>query len=188
MRASTECSSIIPVVVVELGARDSKVLGTWSADTEGANFVQSFLSVFGLANDQTTNNLGVPMPHVIISARHLHTDFKVVSSLEVVPFDGTSTLNNCTITLVLVRHKVLVRHEVLVLGRNRWVVVGGISSIVVDWVALPRAREVVVEYSETVATIRMGNVVIKLAKLLVLRANVCIERRSNGGSLKNEPV
>jgi len=98
-----------------------------------------------------------------------------------VPLDGASTLNDRTVALVLVRD------EVLVLGSDGWVVVRR-RFVIDDGVALLLARDVVVEDTQTVATVRVSHVVLELAQLLVLGAHVRIERGSNGRLLQIVPV
>jgi hypothetical protein len=98
-----------------------------------------------------------------------------------VPLNGASTLNDSAITLVFVRNKVVV------LGGDRWVVVR-VRRVIIDGSALLLARNVVVEDTETVATVRVGYVVLELTKLLVLRAHVSIERWANCSLLKIVPV
>ena len=121
------------------------------------------------------------MPQIITCARHLHANFEVVSSLEVMPLDGAGAFNDSTIALILVAN------QVLVLSRDRWVVTRAFG-IIVERSALLDTRDVVVEDTKTVATIRMSNVVVKLAQLLVLWAYIWIKRWANGCRLKVIPV
>mmetsp|Transcript_467 Transcript_467/g.690 ORF Transcript_467/g.690 Transcript_467/m.690 type:complete len:373 (+) Transcript_467:3585-4703(+) len=181
VRASRDGSSLVPVVVVELDARHVEVLSTGGADTERRRLVEGLLSVLRFANGETADDLSMAVLLVVVRARHLHADLEVVSRLEVVPLDGASTLNDRTVALVLVRD------EVLVLGSDGWVVVRR-RFVIDDGVALLLARDVVVEDTQTVATVRVSHVILELAQLLVLGAHVRIERGSNGRLLQIVPV
>lgn len=168
VRAGVETCCLVPVVVVELCARHGEVLSSRCANTDRRYLVKGFFSVFRLANDQTADNLCPTGLLVVVSPGHLHANFQVVSGLEVVPLNRTSTLDDGAVALVLVAD------EVLVLGRDRRVVVR-IGRVIVDRVALSCSRDVVVEDTETVAAVRVGDIVVELAKLLVLWAHVRVE-------------
>mmetsp|Transcript_468 Transcript_468/g.710 ORF Transcript_468/g.710 Transcript_468/m.710 type:complete len:709 (+) Transcript_468:3585-5711(+) len=181
VRASRDGSSLVPVVVVELDARHVEVLSTGGADTERRRLVEGLLSVLRFANGETADDLSMAVLLVVVRARHLHADLEVIGQLEVMPLDSAGTLNNRTIALILVGD------QVVVLGGDGRVVVG-VSGVIVDGAALLLTRDVVVEDTQTVATVRVGNIVFELAKFLVLGAHVGVEGWANGRLLQIVPV
>ena len=95
--------------------------------------------------------------------------------------DGSSTFNDSTIP------PVFPSNEVLVLSNNGRVVFVA-SGIVVDWSALNLTRDVAVEDTQTITSIRVSNIVTEFTQLLVLRADISIKGWSDGRGLEIIPV
>ena len=184
MRACSETCGIIPVVVVELGVVNAEVLCARCNDAMGTGDVEGLFCVFGAANDHATNDLGPPIDDVL-GQRELDARQDVVRSLEVVELHRAHALCNGSVSAVLVGD------EVVELGEDGRVVGVGIvrvGRVVHHRLARVRPRDQVVEDSETIAPVRVGNVVSKLTKLGILRANIRIEAGAYSRLLRVIPV
>ena len=102
MGAVTEGSCSVKVEIVERCSINMEPLRAWSNNTVRACIVQSGLGVVRFTDYESTYNLSVALLVDETGVGELHASKNVIGSLKVVELDGTSSLSDRAVSLVLV--------------------------------------------------------------------------------------
>ena len=148
VRAVTESSCLVKVVVIEASTIDGEILRPWRDDTVRRRRISLSIGVGRLSNDDSIDNLGIAVNH-IFSQRELNTSQKVISCLELVELNGTDTLSDGTVS------SILPGGQPVELGGDNWVRmvrVARIRHVGDKWLARELTWDQVMEDSETVAS------------------------------------
>lgn len=166
VRTGSQSGGIIEIEVDKGDTFNFEVLCARSDDTMRACFIKKLLCVASSCEDNTSNDLGAGVLSGsavdVFGQGVFHTSKKVIGSLEVNHLNCTDTFGDSTIPLVLVRD------QVVELSEDRAVCVVGVSRICVvihKWFAHVLTGDHIVEDSEAIASIGVGNVVSEFTDL-----------------------
>ena len=186
MRAISKCSCIVKVEIVKFGTLNSEPLWTRSNDSMGTCVEDFTFNAIGwFTNNKTTNDLCVLIQRYKLGLWELHTCQDIICNLEVVELNSASSLCDCSISVILIREKVVeLSNDRRIVSEREW------DAIFIDRESLAWlfTWNQLMENSEPISSIWVGNVVPEFTKFGILRADTWIERRTNWIDLKIEPV
>lgn len=174
MRARANSSAQAPVEGVEVHLLDAKPLRAGSDDTARRGCVESSICVRTSTDNQGAVNIALFMSTSVPGHFELDSSKEVISNLEVLKLNSSSSSGDSTVSSIRVPSEVLVDSgysEVGIRVRFAGLLLG----------------EVVVEDSETIPTTRVSDIATELTKLGRDRANVQTETWTHSVILHIEP-